>query len=150
MHVSSALIDVVNQCLRVLPFFRGRFREELLESWQRNVSTAEKGCLQQNHARDAVTSLTFDACLLVISNLTDYRLTFSSVQSLDRLGRRGDTRDDSAEILFQSFLREAIVSNSGMGRNVYSLRLSIQHFLCRPRRRPPSKVPWRMILERLC
>ena len=27
-----------------------------------------------------------------------------SVQSLDRLGRQGDMRDDSAEILFQSFL----------------------------------------------
>ena len=27
--------------------------------------------------------------------------------------------------------------------------LSIQHFLCRPRRRPLSKLPWRMVLERL-
>ena len=36
-------------------------------------------------------------------------------------------RDDSAEILFQSFLRDAIVSNSGMGRDVRSLTLSIQH-----------------------
>ena len=45
---------------------------------------------------------------------------FSSVQSLGRLGRRGDTRGDSAEILFQSFLQEAVVSSSGMGRNVHS------------------------------
>ena len=36
---------------------------------------------------------------------------FSSVPSLDRLGRRGYTRDDSAEILFQSVLREAIASS---------------------------------------
>ena len=43
---------------------------------------------------------------------------FSSVQSLDRLGRWGDTRDDSAEILFRSFLQEALVSSSGMGRDV--------------------------------
>ena len=35
----------------------------------------------------------------------------SSVQSLDRLSRRGDMRNDSAEIIF---LREAIVSSSGM------------------------------------
>ena len=63
----------------------------------------------------------------------------TSVQSLDRLGRLGDMRDDSAEIFFQSFLQEAIVSNSGMGRDVHSLMLSI-HFLCRPRRRPPSKM----------
>ena len=30
---------------------------------------------------------------------------FSSVQSLDRLGRLVDERDDSAEILFRSFLQ---------------------------------------------
>ena len=69
---------------------------------------------------------------------------FTSLQSRDRLGRRGDTRDDSVEILFQSFLQKALVSSSGMGRDVHSLMLSIQHFLCRPRCRPPSKVPWRM------
>ena len=34
-------------------------------------------------------------------------------QSLDRLGRRGDMTDDSAGILFQSFLQEALVSSSG-------------------------------------
>ena len=73
----------------------------------------------------------------------------SSFQSLDRLGRRGDMKDDSAEILFQSFLQEAIVSRSDMDRDVQSLMLSIRHFLCRPRRRPPSKVPLGMILERL-
>ena len=37
----------------------------------------------------------------------------SSVQSLDWLGCRRNVRDDSAEILFQSFLQEALVS-SGM------------------------------------
>ena len=57
----------------------------------------------------------------------------TSVQFLDRLGHQGDFRDDSAEIDFQSFLREALVSRSGMGRDVHSLTLSIQHFFCRPR-----------------
>ena len=33
---------------------------------------------------------------------------FSSVQLFDRLDRRGDIRDDSAEILFQSFLQEQV------------------------------------------
>ena len=42
----------------------------------------------------------------------------SSVQSFD--GVKGDMRDDSAEILFQSFLQEALVSSSGIGR--YSLQ----------------------------
>ena len=43
-------------------------------------------------------------------------------------------------ILPQSFQWEAIVSSSGIGRDVQSVTLSIQHFLGPPRRRPPSKV----------
>ena len=39
---------------------------------------------------------------------------FSSVQSFERLGRRGDMKDDSAELLFQSLLQEAIVSSTGI------------------------------------
>ena len=31
-----------------------------------------------------------------------------------------------------------------MGRDVHHLTFSVQHFLCRPRRRTPSKVSWRM------
>ena len=54
---------------------------------------------------------------------------FSSAQSFDRLGRRGNMMDDSAAILFQSFLQEALVSGSGMDRDVHSLMLFTQHFL---------------------
>ena len=85
---------------------------------------------------------------------------FNSGQSLDQhccffggcfclfvFGGR-DMRDDSAEILFQSFLQEALVSSPGIGRDVHSLKLSIQHFLSQPHR-PRSKVPWSMVLERL-
>ena len=36
-----------------------------------------------------------------------------------------------------------------MGKNIHSLALSIQHFKCQPQCHPPSKVPWRMVLE-LC
>ena len=72
---------------------------------------------------------------------------FSSVQSLDRFGRRENMRDDCTEILFQSFLQKAFVNSSGTGRDVHSLMLSIQHFLCRPRRHSSSKVPLRMVLE---
>ena len=43
-----------------------------------------------------------------------YKLTDSSAQSLDRFGRQGDTTDDTAETLFQSFLQEAIVSSSAL------------------------------------
>ena len=39
--------------------------------------------------------------------------------------------DDSAEI-FLSFLQEALVSGFGIGRDVHSLTLSIQHFFCQP------------------
>ena len=57
------------------------------------------------------------------------RTELSSVQSLDPLGRQGDMRN-SAEILFQSLQQEALVSHSGMGKDVHSLMPSIQHFLC--------------------
>ena len=59
------------------------------------------------------------------------RLQFSSFQSLDQLGHQGDMRVNSAEILFQSFLQETLVSSSGVGRDVPSLMLSIWHFLCK-------------------
>ena len=71
---------------------------------------------------------------LLLSPVAARSINFSSVQSLDRLGRPRDMADDSAEILFQSFLQEAPVSSSGMGRDVHSLMFFIQHFLCRPRR----------------
>ena len=71
------------------------------------------------------------------------------VQFLHWLGCHGDTRDKSAETLFESFLQEALVSRSGMDRDVHSLMLTIQYFLCQPRRRPPYKMSWRMVLERL-
>ena len=61
----------------------------------------------------------------------------------------GDMGDESAEILFQSFLQEALVNSSGMGRDVHFLMMSIQHFLCQPWCHPPSKVTWRMVLGRL-
>ena len=55
-------------------------------------------------------------------------ISISSVQSLDRLGHGGGGEgvmtDDSADILFRSFLQEALVSSSGMGRAVHSLMLS--------------------------
>ena len=40
------------------------------------------------------------------------------------------------------FLREALVGRSGMGRDVHSLMMSIQHFLCRPQHCPPSTPQW--------
>ena len=56
-----------------------------------------------------------------------FTVQLSLVQFLDRLGRRGDWRDDSAEILFQSFLQEAVVSSSVMGRDVHSLMIIINN-----------------------
>ena len=43
--------------------------------------------------------------------LVDDRYQFSSVQSLDQLGRRGNMRDYSAEILVQSVLQGALVDD---------------------------------------
>ena len=71
----------------------------------------------------------------------EHVIQFSSDQFFGQLGRRGDMKDDSSENVFQSILQEALASSSGMGRYVHYLRLSIQYFLCRLRRRPLSKVP---------
>ena len=46
------------------------------------------------------------------------------------------------------FCKRSLWAVSVVGRELYSLMLSIQHFLCRQRRRPPSKVPREMVLER--
>ena len=62
------------------------------------------------------------------------------IQQRSSIGSSGGMRDDSAEILISSYLQEALVSTSGMVRDVHSLKLFIQHFLCRPRRRPLSKA----------
>ena len=72
----------------------------------------------------------------------------SSVQFdiLDCLGRR-ETWRTIKQILFQSFMRGSTVSSSSMDRNVPSMTLSNQHFLCRPRCRPLSMVPWRIVFE---
>ena len=65
----------------------------------------------------------------------------SSVHPLDRLGRRREMRDDSAEILFQSFLQKALVSSSGedhirtkqnsanITKKIESLFLTSRHFM---------------------
>ena len=79
-------------------------------------------------------------------NAVHVGIQFRSGQSPPRLGCWGDIRDDSAAYLFRPFLRMAIMSSSGLGRDVHPLTLSLQHFLCRPRRHPPSKVPCRILL----
>ena len=43
-----------------------------------------------------------------LADLGECFADISSVQFLGRSGRRGDMRDDSAEILFQSFLQEGM------------------------------------------
>ena len=53
----------------------------------------------------------------------------------------------SSSSLFYRTPLQAVLAWTGM--STLFLMLFIQHFLCRPRRRPPSKVPWRMVLERL-
>ena len=86
----------------------------------------------QDHFISLNNSNSFDNsswCALYIdflNGLIRHILEWSSVQSLDRLGRRGDVGYYSSEVLFQSFLTEALVSGSGMGGNVHSFMLSIR------------------------
>ena len=68
---------------------------------------------------------------------------------IDRSGRQGDMMDNSVEILFLSFLKEAVVRSSDVGKDVHSLTLFIKHFLCQSQHSPPPKGPWGMVLERL-
>ena len=91
------------------------------------------------------TDTTFVLGYRYFSFLYSYSVQISP--STDRVV--GDMRDVSAEILLQSFLQEALVSSSSTCRDAHSFMLSIQHFLCQPRCRPPSKVPRSMVLERL-
>ena len=61
---------------------------------------------------------------------------YSSVQSLDRSGRRGTWGTMQKSSLSSLFCRR-LVNSSRMGRDVHSLRLFFQHFLCRPRHLQP-------------
>ena len=67
------------------------------------------------------------------------KMPFSSVQFLDRLGHLGghEERFNKDPLPFFSSAWGPM-SSSGMGRDVHSLILSIQLFLCLPRCRPPS------------
>ena len=88
--------------------------------------------------RGCVPCYTCDVSRGLLTPFPDFCVVqFSSVQSLGRLGCRGDITDDSADILFKSFLQEAFVSSSGTSGDVHSLTSPVQHFLCRPQRRPP-------------
>ena len=72
---------------------------------------------------------------------------FSSVQSLGSSGGHEGrfSRDRFPDFCFT---QGALVSSSCMGRDSHYLMLTIQHLRCQPWRRLPSKVPWRMVLER--
>ena len=56
---------------------------------------------------------------------TQWVTSVISVQPLNRMGRGGDMRDDSAKIIFQFLLRETIVGSTGTGKKVHSLTLSV-------------------------
>ena len=60
--------------------------------------------------------------------IADERHQFSSVQSLDRLGRRGDMRNKSAPTVFHPFPQEALASSSRMGRRCCHGGVELRHF----------------------
>ena len=78
----------------------------------------------------------YNICQVSLHNFLEDRgylvwlhVQFNSVPP-DRGAGGGGMRDDLTVILFQSFLREAIISSSGMDRDAHSLQLFIQDFLC--------------------
>ena len=93
--------------------------------WHREANTA---ILYEKYDTEANTAILYDVEYdTERQTLPSCSVQFSSVP--DWLGHRGEMKDDSAEILFQSFLQEAVVSSSDMGSDVHSLILSVQHFL---------------------
>ena len=117
----------------------GRNQAESHKWWHRSVSCISSHSPQhpsisvpvKYHFGEALALKIFhrrnpDAQVILAKNKS---VQFSSVQSLSGLDRPGDMTDDSAEILFLSFLQEALVGSAGMGSDVHSLMLSIQHFL---------------------
>ena len=81
------------------------------------------------------------------NHLTSPHLT--SRHSPARWGRRGDMRDALCASLLQPARSSAFLIRVGVSILVHSLMLSSQLFACRPRFRPPSNVPCRMVLGRL-
>ena len=75
------------------------------------------------------------SCSVQFSSLTDWVI--------------GGTSGAFQQRSSKSFLQQAAVSNSTKGRDVHSLMLSSQHFLCQQQWYPSSRVPWRIVLERL-
>ena len=57
-------------------------------------------------------------------------------------------RDHDTEMLLQSGLLCAALSNSSMERHVHFFTLSIHLFYKWPHRRPSSSVPWKTALQR--
>ena len=83
-------------------------------------------------------------------NLQRVHILISYVLTLvPSLGHKGDIRDKSEGILFQSFLWEAIVSSSDMRRWCPLFDVVHPHFLCWPQHRPSSKMPRDIVYKRL-
>ena len=104
---------------------------------QRNYRKLHWLCFVRSHSNTAKYRKLHQRCFVKWNSNTEKspineHSQVSSVQFFDRLSRRVDVTDDSAEILFQPFLQKAIVSSFGMSRDVHTLTLlmlSIQHFL---------------------
>jgi len=73
----------------------------------------------------------------------------SLVPSLTKYHRRGESADEETDTLLQAWLSVACWSRWPMSSEVHSLMLSVQLFRCLPRLRPPSTVPWRIVLLRV-
>ena len=77
-------------------------------------------------------------------------LSLTHTHSVPRLmGYGGHGGDDSAKVLRYFCGRSWWAAPIWVGMSTRSLTSSTRHFLSRPQRRPSSKVPWRMVLEKL-
>ena len=84
--------------------------------WFRGVVHGSGGLIVQLVKADGIVSCGFRS--VKINLVTDWVVW----------GTRGTTQQRSSSIFF--FLLETLVNSSGMGTDVHSLMLSIQHFFC--------------------
>ena len=64
------------------------------------------------------------------------------------MGHRGSTKDDSAEIFLQSFLRDVTMSSSGMDRDFNSVAIVNPAFPLPTAELPTLPLPWRAVVAR--
>ena len=124
-----------------LPLFTAQVRARSKPKWQSHTAMNPTEIL--GDSKKTLHSL--GECLSPHSQ----PLCAAQVRARSKTKWQSHTAVNPTEILSLSFVLEVIKSSSWLNGDSHSKVLFIQHFLCRTQHRPPSKVPWKMVLEKL-